>query len=335
MTTTFEDVPQTEPSRDRWGRPLVIPPNGGKAIAYTRATTYVGVLEDTYNLAQWQKRMVAAGLAQRPDLQLRAASLGLQPQDDAEKGKWKRAMDEVTEAATEAAASSAAATIGTAIHALTERLDRGLDVGVVPAQYQPHLKAYEEATRDFTAIHIERFTVLDSLKIGGTPDRILQIPGHDKLIIGDVKTGSVEYGTLKMAMQLSVYAHSLIYDVQAGRRQQIGDVDQERGLIIALNAQTGRCELLWIDIAAGWEAVQVATQVRAWRARKNLTQPYQRPTLAVVPDPITPDADAALIAAINAATTPDELVQLWQAAGTRWTPRHTELAAARKAQLAA
>jgi len=29
----------TEIERDRYGRPLVVPPAGGKAIAYTRATT--------------------------------------------------------------------------------------------------------------------------------------------------------------------------------------------------------------------------------------------------------------------------------------------------------
>jgi hypothetical protein len=339
---TFADLP-ADVARDRWGRPLVIPPEGGKTVPYTRCTTYVGVLEDTCNLAQWQKRMVAIGLAQRPDLLLRVSSLGRQPADD-DPGikRWKDQMNDTCEAATEAASASASATIGTAIHALTERLDRGQDVGAVPADYMPHLRAYEAATSNFTAVHIERFTVQDDLKIGGTPDRVLQIDGHDKLIIGDIKTGSVEYGVGKMCMQLAVYAHSQLYNPSNGQRSPLGQaVDLDKGVIIALNAKTGDCNLLWVDLAAGWRAVHLATQVREWRAKKNLSKPYDGPTrLPLNPTlaqeqarDLTVEAAVALEAGIRNAKTYDELVQLWTVAGTAWQPHHTELAARRQAEL--
>lgn len=338
MTVTeWEPIPPTEPPRDHWGRPKVIPPDGGKPKPYTRCTTYVGCLEDTYNLSQWQKRMVAVGLSQRPDLLLRVSSLGSQPDDDQQVKRWKDDLNTVCEAATEAAQASASATIGTSLHALTERLDRGADIGVVPEQYRPHLDAYASKTADFTALHIERFTVHDQLQIGGTPDRVLKVPGQDKLIIGDIKTGNVTYGVGKMAMQLAVYAHSMLYDPMTGQRSPLGDVDTEHGLIIALDAATGKCDLIQIDLAAGWRAVELATDVRKWRkssTAKNLTNPW--------PDPVTPATpvstpklgpDVSLVKAIQQAGTADELIALWRAAGDRWTERHTEMAAERKHQL--
>lgn len=337
MSEQLETV-QTEPTRDRFGRPKVTPPGGGEPVPYTRCTTYVSALEDTWNLSKWQQRMVAAGIAQRADLQLRAASLGLQPQDG-ERAKWRKQMDEVTEAAAEAAQAHAAATIGTSVHALTERLDRGLDVGVVPEQYKPHLNAYQTATADFTALHIEQFTVHDDLQIGGTPDRILRIPGHDKNVIGDIKTGTVKYGVGKMAMQLAVYAHSLLYDINTGQRTSLDNIDQDWGLIVALSAETGQCDLLWINIAAGWEAVQIATQVRAWRKRKDLTQQYRAspPTPAAAQPLVTVTEDTPLIKAITKAATVDELVEVWRQADRQglWVPELNDAAARRKQQLQA
>ena len=246
--------------RDGWGRPLVIPPGGGKPIAYTRCTTYVGVLEDTYNLARWQQRMVALGLASRPDLLLAVSAHG----DD------KQQLNKICADAQEAAAAHAAATTGTALHALTERLDRGLPVGVIPDAYLADLAAYEKKTARFTPVEIEKFTVLDELQVGGTPDRVLEFEG--RRYIGDVKTGSIEYGIGKIAMQLAVYSRSSLYDHVTGNRAGLS-VDQNNAIVVHLPAGEGRCELHWVNIAAGWEAVQLATSVRAWRTRKGLSAP--------------------------------------------------------------
>jgi hypothetical protein len=345
MSDTQWETPNTDIPRDRYSRPLVTPPDGSKPIPYTRCTTYVSCLEDTYNLAKWQKRMVAVGLAARPDLLLRASSLGADPgpTDEAAKKRWKKEMDATCDAASEAAASSASATVGTALHSLTERIDRGLDIGTIPDTYKPHLKAYEQATRNLQAVHIERFCVQDQLKVGGTPDRIVTIDGLPGLYIADVKTGAIDFGVGKMAMQLAVYAHSHLYNHQTGTRTPLADVNTDRGIIIALNAATGTCELKWIDIAKGWQAVELATQVRDWRAANNLMRPFDIPAAQLPMDPtpaqdqardLTAEAQAALTVAIHKATSEDELIQLWTAAGTAWQPHHTEMVKARKAELA-
>lgn len=292
--------------RDRFGRPLVTPPQGGKAVAYTRCTTYVDCIEDKFNLQKWQMRMVALGLASRPDLLLSVQA----HKDD------NRELDKACEAAKEAAAASAAATTGTALHALTELVDRGQELPVLPAEAKADLEAYRTATADLTAVAIEQFCVQDMLKIGGTPDRVVEYEGQR--YIADIKTGSIEYGSLKIAAQLAVYARSQVYDVASRKRTRHG-ADIERGIIIHLPAGQARCELVWVDLLAGWEAVLVARQVREQRVRKftDLTkafddaEPFTKPVRADRRVLDTPELADPLVEQIRACDTADAVRALW------------------------
>jgi hypothetical protein len=258
VTATVPEI-----ARDRYGRPLVIPPGGGRLIPYTRCTTFVGCLEDTSNLTKWKQRMTAIGLTLRPDLALAVAA------HRADKSK----LNKIVEEAMEAAASTAAATTGTALHSMTEEIDRGVPVDAipVPADYVADLQAYEFATAPLTPLHIEQFTVHDGLQVAGTPDRVVEHKGSR--YIADVKTGSIEWGMGKIAMQLAVYANSAMYDVATGERTPL-DVDTSRALVIHLPAGQGRCDLVWMDIAEGWRAVQVAAEVRKHRQHKAWSWPF-------------------------------------------------------------
>lgn len=293
--------------RDRFGRPLVVPPEGGRPVAYTRCTTYVDALEDKYNLQRWQQRMVALGMADRPDLVLAAGA----HRDDRDE------LNRIVDQAMDAAQAHAAAGVGTSLHKLTEQLDRGQIPGPVPEAYRADLDAYAAATAKLEIVGIERFSVLDELKIGGTHDRTVRYQGRD--YIADIKTGSVEFGALKIAMQLAVYSRSVLYDPATRERTPL-EVDQDRAIVIHLPAGQGRCELHWVDIAAGWEAVQVATQVRQWRKRRGLLTPLT-------------DVSAEITAEIAAASTVDELTAVWVRHQAAWTDDLTALAAARKAEL--
>lgn len=323
----------TEIQRDRWGRPLIIPPEGGKPVAYTRCTTFVGAIEDTWNLTKWKQRLTAAGIAARKDLHLRAASLGTQPDDPVEAKRWKREMNDLCEAAMEAVGSSSAATIGTSLHTFTELMDRGLAVDP-PADFAHHIDNYRRAMAGYEQVAVEQFLVRDDLRIGGTADRLLREKATGRLIIGDLKTGSVDYPH-KIAMQLATYANSLIYDAATGQRTPLGDVDLDTALIIHLDAKTGDCRLYWVDIESGWEAVKLAAQVRTWRNRTGLTVPVPDEDMAaatvqqilVTPDPVA--------SAIGAATTIDQLVALRQASAATWTDQHTDLLVERVGQLSA
>lgn len=306
-------TPAPQIQRDRWNRPLVIPPGGGKAVAYSRCTSYIDVLDDKFNLQKWSQRMVALGIAGRPDLLLSIAA----HRDD------KRALDKICEDAREAAQASAAATTGTALHALTELVDRGQKLPVLPDSATADLAAYVAATKDLKATHIETFCVQDSLKVGGTPDRVSKY-GKSRYIT-DLKTGSIEWGALKIAMQLAVYARSKVYDVATAERTDHG-AEFNKGLVIHLPAGQAKCDLYWVNLEAGWFAVQVAAQVREKRKLKftDLMEPFEAPL--VKPKSIADE--------IAACTDPDAVRQLWATYESQWDNDLTQLAKARVEALA-
>lgn len=262
------DAPAKPIERDRWGRPLVAPPGGGKAIAYQRCTTFVDCMEDKFNLQQWQLRMTALGLASRPDLLLAVSA-----NTDMADGTQKKELNRITDAAKEAAAASAAATTGTAIHALTEKIDRGEELPPIPDAARADLEAYRHATSALRVHAIEQFSVQDELRVGGTCDRVYEYEG--RFYIGDVKTGNIDYGAMKIAMQLAVYSRSVPYNHVVKRREpRTYEVDTSRAIVVHLPAGSGTCELRWVDLSRGWQAVAVATQVRAWRKVKDWYQPF-------------------------------------------------------------
>ncbi len=164
------------------------------------------------------------------------------------------------------------------------------------------MMAYMDATKYLTPVLREQFVVCDELGVGGTPDGVCYYdgPGPDgkpfsDLIITDLKTGSVEYGGLKMPSQLAIYAHSEMYDWRvfpapdrvrdpkgwdkwkataiapdeaAKAYSPIGSVNREWGLIIHLPAGSGTATLWWANLTLGWEAARMARDIRAMRSRK-------------------------------------------------------------------
>jgi hypothetical protein len=257
LATVAPEVP-----RDHMQRPLVIPPDGGDPVPYTRASSF-DVLEDTYNLHRWDKRMVAKGFSLRPDLLLAVTAT-----DVSEKKK----LDGLCDEAKEAAKASAAATTGTALHKLTEYVDLGQELPVLPADSKADLDAYAQTMRQVTVEAIEQFVVCDELKAAGTFDRIVSWQGQR--FVADIKTGSIKYGVGKIAQQLAIYSRGLAYDPRTGDRTSL-EVDQRNALIIHLPAGTGTCELVWLDIATGWELAQLSAQVRAARrGHQKLTAPF-------------------------------------------------------------
>lgn len=303
-------TPEPHIPRDRWGRPMVVPPNGGKPVAYQRCTSYIDVIDDKFNLQQWMQRMVAIGLASRPELMLSVQA----HLDD------KNTLNKICSEAREAASSSAAATTGTALHALTELIDRGEALPVLPDSAKADLDAYRLATSDLKHLFIEQFCVLDTMKIGGTPDRIVEYDGQR--YIADLKTGSIEWGTLKIAMQLAIYSRSQTYDV-ASHKRSLHEADMSRGIVIHVPAGEGTATLHWVDLEQGWFAVQTAKDVREKRSLKfkDLTEPFgpvKRVSLR-----LQKRDDNRLADAIRACTDADSVRALWT---EDWTDDLNEVA---------
>lgn len=265
-----------EVPRDRFGKPLIIPPGGGRPVPYYRASSFGDVLDDKSNLEKYLRRMAVKGLTLKPELHLAVSTTPLTE-------KWK--LNQIVEQAIEAAGGGAKASVGTSLHTLTEMLDRGQPLPPYPAGYRPLLEAYVAATKPFTHHCIEEFVVCDDLGVAGTPDRVswlteqvefeappfYLVPGT--LRIGDLKTGGHPDYLGKYATQLAIYAHSHLYNPATGERRPIHDtlrVDQDWGVIFHAPSDSEKCDLYAVDLQAGWEGALLAADVRKWRKRKGL-----------------------------------------------------------------
>lgn len=254
--------------RDRWGRPLIVTPDGSEATAYTRVSTLAKACDDLNNLMAWQQRKVIEGVVRRPDLLTRAAGALANGNPDTD---WptKRALNDACKEAREAAGASTGASAGTGFHSLTEAIDRGEEPLFVPPADVPRLDAYREATKGIEWLGIEQFVVNDQVQAAGTFDRLARLP-DGRVVVADLKSGKSEADyPLGTTTQIATYALGRRYDPATGARASIHeDLDVNTGLLIHL-PPSGGCRLLLLDLRRGWEAARTAAQVlgiRKWKA---------------------------------------------------------------------
>lgn len=293
MTTIELPDPPAETRRDRWGRYLVVPPEGGKPAGYSRATTVAKALDDTSALMNWGKRMVALGLVARPDI---LAMVAATDKDD------RKTLDGHCERASEAGGATARRDLGTAIHKLVERkiADPTWEVpDLYAADVASIITAVDVSGFDIVTEYSEIVVVMDRYQIGGTADLILRRRTDKQLVVADIKTGSsVKYGALAWAIQLAVYARAdAIYeqgpskDGSEDRRVPMPEnIDHTTGLILHCEPGSGRCDVHQIDIARGAQALDVAMSVRAWRREKDLLTPFKVSDIEA-PQPMSDEVD--------------------------------------------
>lgn len=257
----------TEIPRDRWSRPLIIPPDGGEPIAYTRVSTLAKSLDDLSNLMAWKQRKTAQGLVQRPDLLTRIAGVLANGDPDTDY-PTKRDLNAICSEATEAAGASKGASAGTGLHSLTQAIDLGNEPLWVPEADQARLEDYRRETAGYEALDVELFVVNDTIRAAGTFDRLYRCP-DGKVRVGDLKSGKSEADyPLSTTVQIATYANALRYDPETGERTPLHpDLDLTTGILIHLPA-SGGCRLLPLDLELGWDAAQVAHKVRSIRALK-------------------------------------------------------------------
>lgn len=267
-----------EVPRDRWGRPLIIPADGGKPVPYVRASTMAKALDDTSNLMLWKQRVTAVGLAKSPHLRARLAGL-VAKHFDPIGGDGKRDLSELVEEAAEAGGASDAASMGTGLHSLTEAVDAGTPISelLVDDQTQGRLVEYADATSGLEVLDVETFVVNDTVQAAGTFDRLVRLP-DGRVVVADLKTGAHDANyPLGVATQIAVYANGLRYDPATGERGVLhADLDVSMGLLIHLPQKGAGCDLYALDLVKGWEAALEARRVydiRKWKAA-DLRQSY-------------------------------------------------------------
>lgn len=269
---------------------------GVRTKTFRRVTTFIDVMEDKSNLQAWGERMVLLGIAE--DWKFAKGALDI----DATSSEGKNELNRRAKAAKEKAGASRKADQGTHLHAMSELVDQGLNLPTgIPIEDVMDMMAYKQGTTPFFKIeHMERLVVNDDLGVAGTPDRVSSIDveniskllerkllneeafevvdgvphliapdgsliGPDELLITDLKTGTVEYGALKMAMQLAIYSRSKLYIKDSTERGEMLNVNQKWGVIMHLAAGSGELVLYWTDLSLGWRAVECAAEVHELR----------------------------------------------------------------------
>jgi hypothetical protein len=245
---------------DQWGRYLIVPADGGKPVAHTRATTHAATLDDRFALEKWSQRMVAIGLSRRADL---LAGVAAARDDD------KTRIDSLVVDAIEAAEASAGRNIGQALHEFTERLDLGeLALERVPEPWLADITAYSEAMQaaHLTVELVESTVVVPDLTVAGTLDRVVWLGGERYIL--DVKTGQ-SLGLTSIAIQLALYAHgATIYNRSTHTHTPMPPVNQRIGIVAHCPAGQAKCELLAVDLDLGWQGALLAHHVRSFRKAK-------------------------------------------------------------------
>jgi hypothetical protein len=260
----FAPTGRPDYQRDRYGRPLVVPADGGKPKPYTRASSIAKTIEDTYNLERWANRNVAYGMAADPSLVARLVALGGTPHEWDQQTKNK--VNEIADDAQQAAKAHRGADIGTAVHAMVEQINLGQQVDGGP--YRADLDAYRAKVAEMGWTiwpkYVECRLVCDELGAAGTCDMLVTNGG--RYYVADLKTGpTISYAVLGYAAQLATYARSDLYDVDTGTRTTV-DIHPDVGYLVHLPAGQGRCDVYAIDLDAGYKAARLANTVRRARA---------------------------------------------------------------------
>ncbi len=283
--------------RDGYGRPLIVPKTGGKAVPHIRTTTFIDCLEDKSNIADWRARGTMISAVKFPEVSKHALKL------NPEIAEEKRELNALVERLFNMGGYNDKREKGTELHALTELVDANVALpdGLSDADLQDML-AYMAATFDLTVIDAERMVVVNELPTAGTPDRVSVYdgPGPDGKpmkanVITDLKTGDISYGGLKIAAQLATYArgeyydHTVFPDVDASDKKAFAawkklvfdpelaatayspmpdDINRDWGIVINLRPGSGEATLHWVDLRLGWEAALMAKQIRALRSKE-------------------------------------------------------------------
>lgn len=330
-----------EPRRDRWSRYLLPDPASGHERAWTRTTTLAGALKDKEGLINWRRKMAALGMAAMPDKGERLRELN--DEVAAYGDDWraaKSAKDELNALLDElhhAAGGDEGSERGTQAHTIREYYVAGrfseiehLVTDSEMADLKAYLDACASAGIECPAEWVEKIVVNTKVDSAGTLDQIA-LPSDRRRVIADYKgQQSVDFGFLEIAVQLATYANAdAMWNDATQTWEPMPDVDREVGLVFHCPVGKATCDLIEVDLVAGWHAAQHAHETRRLRsASKAMGRPYQ-------PRPAAESGGDRTLYLINHAQHPDALVGLWRDLTSRgaWTDAHTAAAARRKAQL--
>jgi hypothetical protein len=271
LNDAIEAAPASTAPRMYRKQYAVIPPGGTKITGYARSTTVAKTLDDTSNLDKWGKRMVAIGMTRRPDL-LSTAALHTADTPDA-----KRELDAVCEQAHIAGGGTVRRDQGTAIHKMMELAHTDPSY-VIPELHRPEVEAVNAALSGHGLEVVPEFSemlcVLDAHQLAGRPDLVVRSTSCGTLYVADLKTGaSVDYSQLAWSVQFAIpanadnrYVQGPASDGSEDERHPMPELSRDTAIILHIQPGGTLCDVYDLDIAKGYEALDVAMEVRRLRS---------------------------------------------------------------------
>lgn len=271
------------------GRYRLLHPETGEERSWTRATTHAELPEDSYALTRWMLRQLLIGLHRRPDLLRLVESWAEEPgRDD---------LDAVITTAHEVAGNNARANLGTAVHGVLQRVDRAwndaeaLDRGSdewltragVPEWALPHARSYVAELRRNglkpIPTMVERRVINLDLGCAGTLDNLYE-EADGAVVLGDKKTGRLDYPERKYAIQLAVYHGSSHLVGQDGGPpvdlRSLG-LRREYAVLVYVDPESSACSVYRVDMRRAQYGANLAAEVREWRRERHFLLPYVAP----------------------------------------------------------
>lgn len=272
MTDQFDTPQQVEfdhdlpDERGRWGWYKLLDPDTMEAMTVRRASSFGKVLGDRTALEKWGERNAVVGMSLRPDLFSLVHGKDIR-RDSSE-------LNALVDEAKKVAGSNRSANLGTAIHGYCEQVDCGRwTLNDVPEQHRPDVAAYQkrlsEAGIKPIPQLIERITYVDGLEVAGKFDRIFELP-DGSLVIGDLKTGSVEYSWMEIGIQLALYSRGVntsgVWDKRKRLWNRNAPVREDIAIVMHLPVGKAECTLYTVDIDQGWRDAELCYEI--YNARK-------------------------------------------------------------------
>jgi hypothetical protein len=230
-------------------------------------STAAKLLDDSYSLDQWRKRMVAIGVAGSEEL---IEKINRTDQGD------RDGLNNLAEEALQLAGASLAAEAGTATHTETERVDRGEPADPLVAMRWRGMLA--SAGLEIVPEMIERVVIYPEHRIAGRFDRLVRRVSDGKLVTIDLKTGTsaVRYPQATVT-QLAMYANAPLLAGEMTVVDEVtsfteiftpmpDDLDRETGYMLHMPAD-GDAGVYSLNLKLGWKCVeQIILPGLRWRA---------------------------------------------------------------------
>jgi len=333
MTLVDIEAPQDKVKRNRRGQYLLREKGATKRTGWPRASNVAKAVSDSFSFEAHWKRTTLAGGHIDPELAARCHA-ALQDDNKAEAGR-------IAERAFALAGGNVKRDRGTLTHDYLECKLRDPDF-VVPELYRAQIDAIIAAikAKGFRIVSefCEQIVLLDDLHIAGKLDLILHHEATDTYYVGDLKTGSVDFGGVEWCIQLHIYANADCGYVQGeaedgseDQRIDLPPLNRERAVIINAPLDTTDVHFYWLDISHGPELLDLCMKVRKARNLKSkvLTKiEGGGPTTTAVDGTGTANADdvteSVVVATVEEATNNATALDILHEARTAWLIRRTE-----------